>query len=192
MSSNQQTWTSASGSVERINYEVDEDMSGIIAPDGAGLITLIFDSFDAELGYDFLTVKSCTTNDCSETSVLGEYTGSTIPSPVKSNTGIMLIEWWSDEIITRTGWSAHWSSGMPVDAISHSPMRDNIHFLLTMHIQSRSVTGNRTLPYTPAKHTTQHMQTRCDAQSITNTHPRDSPVQVLLVAINAWRAPTLA
>jgi cubilin len=114
MSSEPQTWTSSSGSVERMNYEVNEDMTGIIAPTGASFITLRFTYFDAELGYDFVTVKSCTAIDCAETSVLGEFTGSTIPGPLTSNTGILLIAWWSDEIITRTGWAANWSSGMPV------------------------------------------------------------------------------
>ncbi len=111
MLSEPQIWTSAAGSVKRINYDVDEVMSGIIAPDGAGSVTLIFDSFDTEEEYDFVTIKSCTAIDCSETSVLGEYSGSTIPGPLTSNSGIMLIEWESDESVTFSGWSAHWSSG---------------------------------------------------------------------------------
>jgi hypothetical protein len=127
LSSDKQAWNSSasSGSVNRINYNVNEDISGIIAPEGAGLITLMFDSFDTEEEYDFVTVKSCTSIDCSETMVLGEYSGSTIPSPVTSYTGIMLIGWSSDDSVTFSGWSAHWSSGIQVLVFKSAPVLAN-------------------------------------------------------------------
>jgi hypothetical protein len=119
MSSQQQIWTSSLGSVERRSYEVLEDMSGIIAPRGATSITLQFDYFDTEESYDFVIIKSCTTINCSNTTELGKYSGSTIPGPVTSNTGFLLIKWNSDEIETFSGWSAHWISsvitGMKID-----------------------------------------------------------------------------
>ena len=111
MSSDWKTWTSTAGTVERNNYQNSEAMSGIIAPTGADSVTLVFSSFNTEEGYDFVTVKSCTTIYCSETSLLGEFSGSTIPGRLTSNTGIMLIEWSSDYIYANyPGWSASWTS----------------------------------------------------------------------------------
>ena len=66
-------------------------MAGIIAPTGASSITLTFTAFDTELNYDKLTVLGCVTYDCSQTAILLDaYSGSVIPSPVTSSTGIML------------------------------------------------------------------------------------------------------
>jgi hypothetical protein len=110
MSSQQQIWTSSVGSVERRNYNNNEIMSGIIAPTTAGSVTLRFTFFDTEVGYDFVTIKSCTAIDCQQSTELGKYSGSTIPGPLTSNTGILLIEWKSDVIVTASGWSASWMS----------------------------------------------------------------------------------
>ncbi len=110
MTSQRQTWTSSTGTVERRNYNNNEVMSGIIAPTGAGAVTLRFTVFNTESGFDFVTVKSCTATNCLQSGVteLGRYSGSTIPGPVTSNTGIMLIEWTSDSIVFTSGWSADW------------------------------------------------------------------------------------
>ncbi len=110
-----QFWDSSAGFIARLGYDTNEIMSGIIAPGppGVGFITLRFDNFDTEEGYDFVTIKSCRTIECNEeeTIELGSFSGSDIPSPVTSNTGFMLIEWISDDEVTRTGWSAHWTIG---------------------------------------------------------------------------------
>jgi hypothetical protein len=106
----QQIWTSAVGRVARTNYYNSEVMSGIIAPVGASSITLQFYAFQTEQNYDFVTIQGCAAIDCLQRSVLGQYSGWTIPSPVTSNTGIMLIQWMSDGSVTGPGWSAMWTS----------------------------------------------------------------------------------
>jgi hypothetical protein len=109
MTSQRQTWTSSAGSVERKNYNNNEAMSGIVAPTGASVVILTFSTFFTESGYDFVTVKSCATISClSGVTELGKFSGSTIPGPVASNTGIMLIEWTSDISGAFSGWSAVW------------------------------------------------------------------------------------
>ena len=86
-------------------------MAGIIAPTGASSITLTFTAFDTELNYDKLTVLGCVTYDCSQTAILLDaYSGSMLPSPVTSSTGIMLIIWHSDASNSRSGWGATWST----------------------------------------------------------------------------------
>ena len=111
MSSEQQTWTSLAGAVQRNDYDNSEIMSAIIAPPGATSITLQFMSFETEEECDFVTISSCTAADnCSQSSELGKYSGSTIPGPVTSETGIMLIQWETDFSVVYSGWSADWSS----------------------------------------------------------------------------------
>jgi hypothetical protein len=105
-------WTCTTGTVSRLDYGNNEDMAGIIAPTGATSITLTFTVFNTELNYDKLTVVGCITNDCSQTVVLLDaYSGSLLPAPVTSSTGIMLLIWHSDTSNTRSGWSATWSAG---------------------------------------------------------------------------------
>ncbi len=117
LNTQQQTWTSPAGTVTRTNYGNYESMSGVIAPAGVSSITLQFTSFQTEQNYDIVIVKSCTAIDCLQSTVLGQYSGSSIPSPVTSNTGVMLIQWTSDSIVTRSGWSASWSSVMIVGGL---------------------------------------------------------------------------
>jgi hypothetical protein len=118
MSSDQQIWTSSAGSVSRMNYGNnygnEEYMSGIIALND--FVELRFCYFDTEAGYDFVTVSSCDSIDCSQTSVLGKYSGSTIPAPVTSITGILLIQWTSDLSNTASGWTAEWSASASAGA----------------------------------------------------------------------------
>jgi hypothetical protein len=110
MSSEQQTWTISAGAVQRNDYDDSEIMSAVIAPPGATSITLQFMSFETEEECDFVTISSCTAADCSQSSELGQYSGSTIPGPLTSNTGIMLIQWETDGSVVYSGWSANWSS----------------------------------------------------------------------------------
>ena len=108
MRSDQQTWTSSAGSVSRIRYRNNEVMSGIIASNDS--VELRFCYFDTEAGSDFVTFSSCVAIDCSQSSELGRYSGSTIPAPVTSSTGILQIQWTSDKGVKAPGWSAEWSA----------------------------------------------------------------------------------
>ncbi len=105
-------WVCTTGNVSRLNYGNSKDMEGIIAPTGASSVTLIFSEFNTELAFDKLSVLSCTTSDCSHTSILLDaHYGPVAPSPVTSSTGITLIMWHSDASSTRSGWSATWNVG---------------------------------------------------------------------------------
>ena len=106
----QQLWTRPAGFVRRLDYGNSENMSAVIAPAGASSVTLQFTAFRTELSYDFLSVWSCAVVDCAQTSLLGRYSGPTIPGPLTSSTGAMLIQWTSDPLTTESGWSASWSS----------------------------------------------------------------------------------
>jgi hypothetical protein len=98
------------GTIGRLNYGNSESLSVIVSYPAA--ITFAFIDFDTEAGFDKITLSSCTSISCSsKTVLLNGHSGSTIPSPVTSTTGIMLIEWQSDGSVTRSGWYAFWASG---------------------------------------------------------------------------------
>ncbi len=120
MSAQQQTFTNQDGSVERTGtYGDSESMSAIIAPAGATSITLQFTSIETEECCDFVTIKSCTTPDCLQSTQIGRYSGTTIQGPVTSDTGIMLIRWDSDSSVSGYGWSADWSTRMNGGSFSY-------------------------------------------------------------------------
>ncbi len=103
-------WNCPSGQVSRLNYGYSESMSGIIS--ASAPVILYFTAFVTEAGYDKVTVSSCPTTSCSTTVVLlDRYSGSAIPGPVSSSTGVMLIQWTSDAIVSMSGWSAFWTTG---------------------------------------------------------------------------------
>jgi hypothetical protein len=106
----QQLWTRPAGVVKKVDYGNSESMSAVIAPAGVTSVTLQFTTFSTEQNYDFLKVWSCTAVECSQTSLLGQFSGSTIPGPLTTNTGVILIQWTSDAENTEFGWSASWSS----------------------------------------------------------------------------------
>jgi hypothetical protein len=111
----------SSGVINKLGYGNSESMSAIISYPAA--ITLTFIYFKTELGYDKLTLSSCSDISCStKTVLLDGYSGSIMPSPVTSSTGVMLIEWESDESTISVGWAATWNSGgesfqMPLPSI---------------------------------------------------------------------------
>ena len=108
-------WTCPSGQVSRLNYGNSESMSGIIS--ASAPVTLNFTAFNTESCCDKITVSSCPTTACSTTVVLlNSYSGSVMPGPVSSSTGIMLIQWTSDSSFTASGWSAFWTTGELVAA----------------------------------------------------------------------------
>ncbi len=109
LSSAQSVWACLSGAVSRMDYANDEDMSVVIS--GGAPLTLTFTQFDTEQGFDWITVSSCTTAVCDEpVQLLYQYSGDTIPSPVTSSTGIILIQWHSDGSVAKPGWSATWTT----------------------------------------------------------------------------------
>jgi hypothetical protein len=102
-------WNCTAGFIERLNYENNELMRAIIAPMGASNVTLALSRFETEEDYDFFTVSSCSTIECGDATELLRLSGRSIPDPVTSSTGILLIEWGSDSSVTYPGWRAAWS-----------------------------------------------------------------------------------
>ncbi|MDP2424703.1 MAG: C10 family peptidase [Bacteroidales bacterium] len=77
-----------------------------IRPPGASSVTLNFSSFATEAGTDIVRVVKMPDN-----TVLGDFSGNTLPGPVVSNTGQMLVMFTSNDYTTAQGFEATYSIG---------------------------------------------------------------------------------
>lgn len=106
-----ETLTNMSGSVSdnsgSANYTNNMTCSKLIQPSGAKSITLNFISFNTESGYDFVRIYDGTTTN---SPLLGEFSGSSLPPEINSSGGNMLITFITDARIVAPGWSATYSS----------------------------------------------------------------------------------
>ncbi|MCH8905003.1 MAG: T9SS type A sorting domain-containing protein, partial [Bacteroidetes bacterium] len=89
------------------NYGNNQICYWLIAPPGATSITLSFDSFKTELNYDGVIVLD---GDSLTASILGVFTGSSLPANVTSTGGSMLIMFLSDYSITSDGFEANYTA----------------------------------------------------------------------------------
>ena len=89
------------------DYLVSEDCTLLVAPTCATSITLTFQQFNTESGWDFFHVYDGQTTSAPE---LLNVSGTTIPSPVTCTSGYMLIVWHSDFTIVAPGFQCSWSS----------------------------------------------------------------------------------
>lgn len=73
-----------------------------IEPDWAGNITLYFNSFDTEEGFDNLKVYDGTT-------LLGTFSGDEIPDPLEAESGSMFITFNSNAWVNAPGWELYYT-----------------------------------------------------------------------------------
>ena len=88
-------------------YLVSEDCTLLVAPSCATSITLTFQQFATESGWDFFHVYDGQTTAAPE---LLNTSGNTLPSPVTCTSGYMLIVWHSDFTIVDSGFACSWTS----------------------------------------------------------------------------------
>ncbi|MDE1463429.1 C10 family peptidase [Spartinivicinus poritis] len=100
LTDNQGTITDGSGSW---NYPVKSDCKFVIQPTQPGEIRLNFNEFATEHSYDLVKVYDGATTNAP---LIGQYSGSRIPSAVTATSGSMLIHFTSDEVVTKKGWAA--------------------------------------------------------------------------------------
>lgn len=89
------------------DYQVNESCTLLIQPSCAVSITLSFQSFATESGFDFFRVYDGTTVNDPE---LLEADGTTIPPNITASSGSMLIVWFSDFTIINSGFECSWTS----------------------------------------------------------------------------------
>lgn len=88
-------------------YANNTQCAWLIQPASANTISLSFSSFDTELDYDGVIVFDGADDTAP---VLGQFTGTTLPSSVTSTTGSMYVLFLSDEALRGNGWDANYNS----------------------------------------------------------------------------------
>lgn len=88
-------------------YANNTQCDWLIQPTNANNITLTFSAFDTELNYDGVIVYDGAN---SSAPILGQFTGTTIPSSVTSTGGSMYVLFLSDESLRANGWNANYNS----------------------------------------------------------------------------------
>ena len=101
------------------NYTDDAACKWLIQPTGASTVTLSFSSFDLESGYDFVKVYDGTTTS---STLLGSYSGSTIPSAISSTGSSMLVYFTSDYMETGAGFSASYKGNTSSTSSSYASL----------------------------------------------------------------------
>lgn len=95
------------------NYSNNSSSSVTIAPTGASSLSLTFNSFDFEAGYDYLNIYEGTSTSGT---LLGSYDGNSLPNngnPIISNTGAVTIEQETDVYVTESGFALEWQCTYP-------------------------------------------------------------------------------
>jgi Zn-dependent metalloprotease len=90
-------------------YANNSACSWLIQPPNSSFISLTFSSFDTEQGYDGVVIYDGIDNAAP---ILGQFSGSTIPSPVTSTGGSLFVEFLSDPSVRGDGWTANYSSSI--------------------------------------------------------------------------------
>ncbi len=88
------------------NYYDSESYEYTISPTGANKIQLFFNEMNLELGYDSLYVYD---GNSTNASLLGSFTGTTVPNTLISNGNAITLKFKSDNATTKSGFKAIWN-----------------------------------------------------------------------------------
>jgi len=102
------SFSDGSGSDDYVN---NQRCAWYIAPPCAESITLNFTEFDTELDYDGVVVY----DDLYLTNKIGQFTGNTIPPSITSTTGEMIVLFFSDFAVNKSGFNASYTSTKTTD-----------------------------------------------------------------------------
>ncbi|MCL2597320.1 MAG: M4 family metallopeptidase [Paludibacter sp.] len=91
------------------NYSDNQLCLWVIEPNGASYVTLSFNAFDTETGYDFVKIYNSYENYYYDIPI-ASYSGHSIPNSVTSNTGMMIVLFNADEYVNYSGWTAQYTS----------------------------------------------------------------------------------
>ncbi|MFT6254339.1 MAG: MSHA biogenesis protein MshQ [Granulosicoccus sp.] len=97
------------------NYSNNENCSFLIQPVDQRDITLSFTAFNYESSFDYIYVYDGTDTSAP---LLGSFTGTIIPSDLTATSGAMYIVHSTDFSVRRSGFSASWESGVPLNLVS--------------------------------------------------------------------------
>lgn len=99
-------------------YKNNEFNTFTIKPCGATSITLSFDAYDTENGYDYLRVYDGPNSSYPQ---IANLNGNSIPNPITATSGAMTLVFTSDGSVTRNGFIGRWEAVVPP---AGNPMAD--------------------------------------------------------------------
>ena len=82
-------------------------MAWILAPTGSSAMTLTFTKFATKNLSDLVYVYTCSDLSCDISMQQGQFSGTDLPEPLISSTGVMKIVWRSTPSPTTSGWLAN-------------------------------------------------------------------------------------
>ena len=111
--------TDASGTISDgsgdSEYANDADCIWLIAPPGATSVSITFDAFETEAGFDAVSIYECSSIECESMLLLEIFSGLyELPPTIQSSTGFLQVHFISDESGTAPGFTASWTSSYPV------------------------------------------------------------------------------
>lgn len=97
------------------DYQDNTDGIFIISPSGAMSITLTFQTFDFEAGFDYLYIYDGTGTSAP---LIGQYDGTALPGggTITSTTGSITLRQYTDQGLTRPGFLLGWNCNYPTAA----------------------------------------------------------------------------
>ncbi len=105
------TYTGPSGTIsdgsEGANYSSNQNCKFLIQPAGVSSITINFTSFDTEGAHDFVNVYD---GASASATLLGSYSGINLPPSLTSTGSALFVEFTTDNVITKKGWSFNYTS----------------------------------------------------------------------------------
>lgn len=99
------------------NYTAEERTVWLIQPNISGTISLSFDSFNTESGYDKLLIYD---GNSTNSVLLGVYSGNSIPPNILSSTSALTLEFRSDCAVNTSGWHASYTT-IPMNQDTTAP-----------------------------------------------------------------------
>ncbi len=100
------------------NYADNSNCEWLIQPANNQPITLNFTAFDVEQGFDQVSVYD---GPSATATLLGSYSGNTLPPSLTSTGGDMFVTFTSDPSVNFTGWDANYTTSTSTPTITMSP-----------------------------------------------------------------------
>ncbi len=106
---------------EFANYSDDERTLWLLEPSNASNVSITFDMFEIESGYDYLYIYDGTDEYAP---LIGSYTGANSPGTINSSAGALFFEFRSDCATTAKGWQATYTSNGNNVSLQNEKLKD--------------------------------------------------------------------
>jgi murein DD-endopeptidase MepM/ murein hydrolase activator NlpD len=141
------------------NYSSNEDYHILIQPPGATQVSVTLNAMDLHPAGDTLWFYN---GNVSPGTLLGKFTGTTVPGTLVANSGTMVIRFKSDFVHEKSGWSGSWQcSTLPSKATEFSNIEERIIYK-NHEILIKNCEGCHTILYNMMGQELQHVHKQND------------------------------